>query len=431
MKLFRGVVSAAALLWAGCNAAVAQGSEERTVSYVVKKADTVQQVSNTLLDEPGDYLEVARFNKLRNPNRIYPGQKLLIPVRLLRGTPAPLTLTAAHGPVQIDGKPAKPGDAVAEGASVTTGGKGSAVLTRTDGSTATLLPNSLAQVQKNRALQAEDSLLRTVLKLSSGAVDLVVERLSLKDHVKVTTPTSTIGVRGTQYRVAAEGPARSRVEVLQGQVAALSPAARANGVAVNGGFGTVVPLGGPPIAPVKLLPAPVLPQTALAVRAVGEPFTFSAVNGASAYRYIISPAGVSAAVTASGTVSNASFALPELENGDYELRLRSVDANGLEGLDSMRKLQVLLANAPFNLASRDTANGMLLTWQTSRPQPRYRVQLQTIQDPSFAQVAAEADLSEAQAALRNLEPGTYYWRVGQPNAQGGWVYSEPAVLTKR
>jgi hypothetical protein len=430
MKLFRRVATAAALLWAGCAAAVAQDAE-RTVPYVVKKGDTVQQVSGTLLDEPSDYLEVARFNQLRNPNRIYPGQRLLIPVRLLRGTPAPLTLTAAHGPVQIDGKPAKAGDAVAEGASVTTGDKGSAVLTRRDGSAATLLPNSLAQVQKNRALQADDSLLRTVLKLGSGAVDLVVEKLSLKDHVKVTTPTSTIGVRGTQYRVAAEDQSRSRVEVLQGQVLTQSPVKRTDGVAVNGGFGTVVLQGSPPIEPVKLLPAPVLPQTALAVRMVGEPIAFSTVDGARAYRYIISPAGVSAAVTASGTVSTAGFALPELANGDYELRLRSVDSNGLEGLDATRKLQVLLANAPFNLASRDTADGLLLTWQTSRPQPRYRVQLQTIKDPSFTQVAAEADLTEAQAALRDLEPGTYYWRVGQPNAQGGWVYSEPAVLTKR
>jgi hypothetical protein len=422
-------------LWAGI-AALALGAPPapaqpappapRTVTYVVKPGDTVRGVSEALLDEPAQFLEVARFNRLRNPDLIHPGQRLEIPVELLRGSPAPLRLAAVNGDVRVNGAAAAAGSPVAEGAKLATGEGSSAVLVRSDGTRMQLLPGTLAEVKKNRVIEQQPGLLRSALALLSGAVDMVVEKLALKDHVKVTTPTSTIGVRGTQYRVGAQ-PSRSRVEVLQGTVAAASPAARSE-TAVAAGYGTVVPAGQPPLPAVALLPAPVLARDELLVRRAGAPLAFDAVSGAVAYRYLITPADRADAVVATGTAPASRIALPELPDGPYLVRVRAQDANGLEGFEASRRATYRIAHAPFDLTAAPLGRGLRLAWDVAKPSPRYRVQV--ARDAKFELIVAETMIGEREAWVRDLFPGRYYWRVGQERADppGEWVYSEPARL---
>ena len=51
------------------------------------------------MEDPLQWSEVAKVNKLANPNRIYPGQKLIIPVRLLQGVPLNAEVTFIKGGV--------------------------------------------------------------------------------------------------------------------------------------------------------------------------------------------------------------------------------------------------------------------------------------------------------------------------------------------
>lgn len=426
--LCAALVALAALCMALPRAARADDAV-KTITYVVKPGDTVQSVSQALLDEPAQFLEVARFNRLRNPNLIYPGQQLRVPVVLLRGNAVPLTLAAVNGPVQVDGQPATTGMAVPEGARVSTGAGASAVLVRGDGTRMQLLPDSLAEVKKNRAIEQQQGLFRSVLALVSGAVDMAVEKLALKDHVKVITPTSTIGVRGTQYRVGA-AQAVSRVEVLQGRVATASPAAHAE-LALDGGFGTVVPQGRPPAGAIALLSAPVLPADELTVHRNGAAFDFAAVKGAQRYRYLVSPAEQADVVLATGLVPQPPLALPTLADGRYVVRVRALDANGLEGFDGRRGVTVKILTAPFDLGMQPRADGLRLYWEGTQGSARYHVQV--ARDADFRLLVTEATVTEPQALLRDLPAGRYYWRVGQEpatGAPGAWAYSRTDTLVQ-
>ena len=62
-------------------------AEDRVVEIVVKKGENIYHLADMFLENPGDWPLVATLNRLADPDRIYPGQKLIIPVRLLRGVP--------------------------------------------------------------------------------------------------------------------------------------------------------------------------------------------------------------------------------------------------------------------------------------------------------------------------------------------------------
>ena len=56
---------------------------QKTKVYVVKKGEWIAGILRTQLgDEPVPYALIRKINpKIRNLNRIYPGQKILLPVR--------------------------------------------------------------------------------------------------------------------------------------------------------------------------------------------------------------------------------------------------------------------------------------------------------------------------------------------------------------
>ncbi len=55
--------------------------EVRFTTYKVKKGDTLQKISKKVYGTTKRWQEIFEFNKgtLKNPNKIYPGQKILIP----------------------------------------------------------------------------------------------------------------------------------------------------------------------------------------------------------------------------------------------------------------------------------------------------------------------------------------------------------------
>ncbi|MCK4994344.1 MAG: LysM peptidoglycan-binding domain-containing protein [Candidatus Omnitrophica bacterium] len=53
----------------------------KSISYKVKKGDTLQKISKKVYGTSKRWQEIFEFNKgsLKNPNKIYPGQTILIP----------------------------------------------------------------------------------------------------------------------------------------------------------------------------------------------------------------------------------------------------------------------------------------------------------------------------------------------------------------
>lgn len=48
-------------------------------SYTVASGDTLSAISKRLLGDANRYAEIAKLNKIADPNKINPGQKLIIP----------------------------------------------------------------------------------------------------------------------------------------------------------------------------------------------------------------------------------------------------------------------------------------------------------------------------------------------------------------
>ena len=118
------------------------------------------------------------------------------------------TLKSVMGEVHVakgqDRRDAKPGAGVAEADRITTGNDGLAVMMLRDGTQITVGPNSqvdLSRFQFDATTQTGGLAVRVVLG-TIRMVTGVLGKLS-PENVKVTTPSSTVSVRGTDFIVEA------------------------------------------------------------------------------------------------------------------------------------------------------------------------------------------------------------------------------------
>jgi len=78
-----------------------QADDDHSIEFIVKKGDNLYKICEKILENPEDWRWVAMVNHIDNPHRIFPGQKLIIPTRLLRGIPIDGLVTFIKGVVSI------------------------------------------------------------------------------------------------------------------------------------------------------------------------------------------------------------------------------------------------------------------------------------------------------------------------------------------
>ena len=83
---------------------IGQGVEP-SLSYTVKPSDKLIRMSSDMLVNPQAWNEIAKYNGLKNPNVIFPGQKLNIPLRFLKFQPADGKVISAEGDVRLGDTP--------------------------------------------------------------------------------------------------------------------------------------------------------------------------------------------------------------------------------------------------------------------------------------------------------------------------------------
>ncbi|HET9977504.1 MAG TPA: FecR domain-containing protein, partial [Burkholderiaceae bacterium] len=256
---------------------------EPSLPYATRKSDTVIGLSARLLADPAQWREVARFNRLKDPNRIPIGATLQIPTRLLRSEAAPARVEQVVGEVRAGGAPVKAGESLAEGAALSTGGDGSAVVRLADGSLLRLASGSALQVERVRRYPALDHV-DSGVKLGAGRVEVQAAKAQAgKPGFEVRTPQGVLGVRGTAFRVNAQGGDRpvTRGEVLEGavQFAAGSDARR-----LGAGFGTVIDDQRRVAEPTPLLAAPDLATMPTLQERLVLRFPVPGLTGAQSFR---------------------------------------------------------------------------------------------------------------------------------------------------
>lgn len=400
--------------------------DDAALSYTVVPHDTLIGLGRTLLVRPGNWPEVARLNALPDPNYIVPGQVLQIPMRLLRATQVPAQLVSVEGEVTMAGQPARAGDALQPGQSLATAANSSAVLLLGDGSRVKLVPLSETTLQEHRrfglrpnaqASAPQEGLFAATMRLVRGGIEVLAAKVRRAKPLEVTTPTAVIGVRGTEYRVHLQDGV-SNTEVLEGRVRA--DAVGASGADVAAGFGAALKAGQAP-AVVALPPAPDL--SGVPARFERPLLRFTVPGETLPLRVqVAADAAFDRVLRDEWVPAGEEVRLAGLDDGVWQLRVRRVGPQGVEGFDSRREVTLKARpEPPAAMSPRANAKTIVgpveLAW--ARNIEAHHARLQLARDPDFAQTVQQDDALSGQSVRFELnQPGHYYWRLASVKADG-------------
>jgi hypothetical protein len=401
---------------------------EPSLPYTVKPSDKLIRLSREMLNRPNDWNEVARYNKMKDPNFIKPGQRLEIPLRLLKSTPSAAKVISVSGDVQSGGRALAVGAAVPEGTSVQTGPESSAVVQLGDGSQVKLLPNSLAQVVSNREYAMRDASasgsttwFSGLMRLSQGALETLATKLSTRAMpLQIETPTSLVGVRGTQFRVAFDDPAskNARTEVLEGLVRADNPAQQ-SGADLPKGTGALIKPAEKDIRVVKLLEAPDLSGIPSDVTRPAGTWPLPALAGAAAYRVQVASDADFNQIVRDLKLDGAAAGAPlgTLVAGNWYARVRGIDAKGIEGFDAVKQLVVRnpaqwrVSSSSLALRDGQTVLTLAPVQADGRALAAASYSAEVASDAAMASIIAKPSAPEPRLLLGDLKPGVYYVRL--------------------
>lgn len=433
---------AATLLIASCLVSLGASAQtqalEASVPYVVRSSDTLIKFSREVLIDPKAWPEVAKFNQLKNPNVVISGQKLNIPLRFLKSKPASGKVISAEGDVTLGDNKMLPGAAVADGSKLKTGANSSAVIELGDGSRVKILPNSLAEVVTNRDYAMRDASksgstnwFSGLMRLSVGALETLASKTANRaTPLQIETPTSVVGVRGTEFRVTFDDPLgkAARTEVIEGKVRADNPA-QASGVDLPMGTGAVVKPTEKDIKVVVLLPAPDLTGVPSEVIKPQGNWPMPTLKGASAYHVQVASDEQfdkiirDVKVAGNSGAERASADLSSLPVGNWFARVRGIDAVGLEGFNTVKLIAVKDGQWRVTYSTLSVVDGKsVLSWQAQQTGGQamadsvYSAVLARDAALSQSAVTVQGTASKASLVLGDLKPGVYYIRL--QNAAG-------------
>ena len=398
--------------------------------YTVRNGDNPWNLTARYLAGVKYWPRIQTLNRIADPEHMPPGTRLRIPVEWLRRIAAIAKVTAVQGRADLSGRrasrPLTAGMQLRSGDVIRTGEISNVSIEFADGSQ--VLVHAAAELHLDALGGFENTeYYDTQVRLTQGRMENLVAPLGKgPGRFEISTPAAVTAVRGTRYRVNAAADA-TRSEVLEGKVGVSNDAA---GVEVGAGYGTLAAAHQAPSAPVVLLPAPDLTQLPSRLERVPIAVTIKALAGAQAYRFQLATAASFAPPLFDARADSTRLRGPELPDGHYFLRVRGIDAKGLEGLNADHAFELDARPEPPLLTAPAPAAGVpeerpQMSWGASSGIALYHLQL--ARDAAFTdRVMDNATLSAAQASTPEpLPPGIYYWRVASiTTAEGQGPYSD-------
>ena len=395
--------------------------------YSFQPGDNLWNLTERFLIDQSYWNRLVRLNKIDHPRQMPPGTQVRIPLQWLKVSPAKVRVLDVRGKVLLT-----------RGEGVPQALESGALLQRSDhlslGEDASLLLEFADGTRQLLGSNTEVELVRINRFSDTGIGDTTIRVLQGKTENKVPvrgtrfeirTPSANTAVRGTRFRVqvpVAEKH-RSRVEVIAGKVNVSGDEGR---LVLPAGFGTVVEQGKAPAPAVKLLPAPVLEDVPDVIRRLPLELRWRPVTGAHAYRLQLFKEDTDRVPVVDTRLGHQRFSTSSLPDGSYLLRLRAVDAAGLEGeevetmlvLDARPLPPVGMLPAPEATLRGDVAK---FEWSTPPQVSSYRLQLSP--DPQFQTGVKTFDgLHETRLTVSPLQQGIWFWRVASVygDEQGPW-----------
>lgn len=427
----RATIAAAIACGGAAAAPGAAAQAEPVVDWTVRPRDTLIGLSRSTFAGPTAWREIARLNRLPDPNRIRPGQVLRVPVRLLRTTPLPARLTSTVGDVRVADASVQAGASLAEGQPLQTAANASAVIELADGSRVRVPPASVAELlahrvhgdQAHAALAATNGRFSGALRLVRGSVEVFAAKLKRATPLEVRTPTAVVGVRGTQYRVGFDaGQHITRAEVLDGEVR-VEPPHRAGATDLRGGFGTALGAEAGPGAPAAR-PLPSAPDLSAMPALFERPLVRFALPAErdTVRVQVAADEAFDRIVDDQEVPAGTDVRIANLADARWHLRARRLDAQGIGGYDAVRPFALKArpeppaTNAPRSGAKQPVGR-VDFAWSPNLEAASVR--LQVARDAGFADLVAQQEGLTGTTGSATLDAaGSYFWRVASTRADG-------------
>lgn len=409
------------------------------MAHRVVSGDTLEQLAARYLGDPRQWTRLQQHNGVADPYRLRPGSVLEIPVRLLRAAVAsvefvqgdarstrPLDhLADSRADTQGVGEPVRKGQTLQEGDRLQLAEDAFVAVRLADGSLVRVQSQSDVLLRQMRRKGRAGSL-QSVLDLREGGVEASVppEPDHAERRFEIRTPAASTSVRGTRFLVQADASGSTAAAVDEGTVAVDSDAPEAGAALLRPGQGVAVASDGR-VGPARsMLEAPdVTAWPALSEDANWVSLPLPTLPGAVRYQLLLSrDADMTQVLRSANFQAMASpLRLAGVEDGDYVLSLRGVDAQGIPGAASRHALRVKAHPVPplYEAPQADATVGLgQASLQCTRVvgAARYRIQVASAEAGSgFAAPAIDArDLSDCvlpPAALARLPAGRYLWRT--------------------
>lgn len=398
---------------------LAQDLNEKNIVVTIVKQDNVVNICKAYLENPNDWKAVASLNQLENPDLIYPGQTLSIPVRLLKGVPMNGTVTFSKGQVmalgvgQEDWALLRKGDIVVQGTKIRTGKLSAAEITFEDGSSFFLKPETLLSITTAR--KRDPFYMIRKLFVPVGKTLMKIKKSTGQDsRFEIHTPSAISAARGTQFRVSVDKDNITRTEVLAGVVGVKG---KGTEVVLDPGKGTFVKKGQRPNVPADLLSPPLPEKLKPLYQTLPVQVHLTPVDKASAYRIAVAK-DVEFKHVVKEAVVNQNQSVPPISLPDdtYYFRAISIDKAGLEGLLPEPEIFKIRVNPlpPFIQTPMEGSelktDRVMLEWLKVRDAGSYQVQVAKNMDFNPLYKTFE-NLDATRQALELSEYGNYYFRV--------------------
>jgi hypothetical protein len=391
-------------------------------TYVVRPGDNPWNLTERYLLDLSYWPKLRAFNRITEPTRIKPGTVLHIPAEWLRLVASEVRVAAWSGDVSCsaaDGAPVEllSGAVLGSGASLRTGSDASVTLEFDDGSRVLMLADGELRITQAARLGKDGTVVQ--LQLVRGNLEnLVTPRGDRPGRFEITTPAAVAAVRGTEFRLGASSQ-QTRNEVLVGGVDLGNASGRRE---VLQGYGSRAPADGAPSEPVPLLAAPDLAGAPHVVERMPFEATIAPLPGAVAYRTLLGSDATFAAVVSNHRVDLPTLAIDDVPDGDYVVRVRGIDPDGLEGIAATRPITIhARPEPPFLIEPGSDAQVA-----TDRPTLRW-----TSAAATFGMPLVDDDSIDATtlASPASLPPGSYFWRLASVDAtKGPGPFSDPQTF---
>ncbi|RFC37691.1 MAG: FecR family protein [Candidatus Nitrotoga sp. SPKER] len=392
--------------------------------YTVNAGDTLIGLAADYLANPNDWYQLQKLNGVTEPRRLMPGTQLRLPVALLKREIGIAKVIHTQGKVTRTSKNERSQNVIAGtrlevGDLIETSADASVSMHFVDGSRLLLTQNTQVNLMEMMRF-GKTGMAKTVIKLNRGSLDThVTEQQKPSARYEIKSRALNLVVRGTHFRAhVSDLDHVSRSEVLDGAMEASGT--RGEAVTILAGFGTLAAPGESPRIPQVLSLAPDLSLVPSLLQRVPLRFEWPATVGAERYHAQVFTDRSFEQLLLDDVFQDNAANWPDLPDGRYVLRVRSIDSNGLEGANADREFILKVHPLPPVISAPQNGQKIYgsqatMRWNAVDDIQSYHVQLAT--KPDFSELLADLPEQVNTEYVVSLTPGQYYWRIASIAAE--------------